>query len=101
MKNLSTALKDKTLEDLNAEQVAPVSNLLEPTKGEIESILALLAEGKSYKEVKREVRRFKMKGEEQESAQGFSYGQIKEIDMARLAKVAELTPVVEEVAESL
>jgi len=87
MENLDKALKSKTLEDLVAVKEAKKSNLIEPTKAEVESILTALKEGKEYKEIKKTVRRKK-----EGSAQGFSYGQIKEIDMARHAKIAELAP---------
>jgi len=116
MKNLEKALKGKKLEDL----VSTVNNvevtLLEPTEAEVGQILNLLKEGKTFREIKLAVRRTETEkrmrpkykevegeqvadGEEeydfQISAQGFSYGQIKEIDLARQAMIAELTPVVE------
>jgi|SaaInlLV_10m_DNA_2_1039722.scaffolds.fasta_scaffold122760_1 hypothetical protein len=87
MKELEKALKEKKLEDLKKVKTDSGSNLLEPTQAEIESILTALKDGKSYKEIKKEVRREVGVGK-----QGFSYGQIKEIDMAREAKVTELTP---------
>ncbi len=91
MKNLSAALKDKTLEDLSVTDASGSSNLIEPTKTEIGKILTALTEGKDYKEIKKTIRRTNG-----ESKLGFSYGQIREIDLAREAKVSELTPVVEE-----
>jgi hypothetical protein len=95
MKNLTTALTGKKLEDLKVVKAEKVSNLLEPTKKEIESILVALKEGKEYKEIKKEIRRVA-----EGSAKGFSYGQIKEIDMARLEKIVKLSPKVkEEVSE--
>jgi hypothetical protein len=96
MKNLEKALKGKKLEEL----VSTVNNvevtLLEPTEAEVGQILNLLKEGKTYREIKLAVRRTVMEGDVQKSAQGFSYGQIKEIDLARQSKIAELTPVAEE-----
>ena len=93
MENLDIAMKSKKLKDLQVEKIEPKSILLEPTKVEIELILAALKDGKAYKEIKKEIRR-----EEEGSSKGFSYGQIKEIDMARKLKIADLTPV-EEVVE--
>ena len=91
MENLDTVFKDKKLEDLVVAVPVKESTLLEPTLAEKKAILAGLVEGKSYKEIRKSVRRVDMDGEKQVSAKGFSYGQIKEIDMARLAKIAELT----------
>jgi len=96
MKNLSSALKDKTLEDLKPEATGSVSNLIEPTKGQIETIMGMLKEGKTYSEIKKTVRKITKKDGKQVSAQGFSFAQIKEIDLARKAKIAELTPEPEE-----
>jgi hypothetical protein len=94
MKNLVPVLKDKKLEELVATPKAVVSNLLEPTKAEIEQILTLLKEGKEYKEIKKTVRRV-----EGDSKFGFSYGQIKEVELGRLEKIKELTPVVKEIKD--
>jgi hypothetical protein len=91
MENLDTVFEGKELEDLVVVAPAKELNLLEPTLEEKEAILAGLVAGKSYKEIRKTVRRVEMDGEKQVSAKGFSYGQIKEIDMARLAKIAELT----------
>lgn len=101
MENLDKALTGKKLEDLQVVEKTKKSNLLEPTKEEVEQILAALVEGKGYGEIKKEVRRVEMDGETQVSAKGFSYGQIKEIDMARQAKIVELSPKVEEVVEEV
>ena len=122
MKNLATVFKDKTLEELVIKNEKPKVEPLEPTLAEKRAILAALVEGKTYKEIKKEVRRVEKEKrtrpkykqvvdsetgmaetvedgteeyDHQLSAKGFSYGQIKEIDMARLAKIAELTPAVE------
>lgn len=137
MKNLSTALKDKTIEDLQSEVQTASSNLIEPTKALIAQVLEMLKDGKSYREIKLTVRDIKTekrnrivekereatrmipnpeynaetnpevpqeieetyteKYEEEEQydhqlySRGLSYGQIKEIDLARQAKIAELT----------
>ena len=96
MENLSKALTGKKLEDLVATKVAKESNILEPTKAEVEQIIVLLKEGKPYKEIRKTVRRVEMSGETQVSAKGFSYGQIKEIELGMQAKIVELSPVVEE-----
>lgn len=91
MENLSKALEGKKLEDLQTADPTVGSNLLEPTKAEIETILTALKDGKDYKEIKKTVRRDADGGKK-----GFSYGQIKEIDLARQAKIVELTPNPEE-----
>ena len=90
MDNLTAALADKKIEDLKFDIEYSTSNLIEPTVDEINLILAELANGTSYKEIKGSVRRFIKDGDNQVSAQGFSYSQIKEIDEARKAKVIEL-----------
>lgn len=111
MENLDKALKSKKLEDLVKTKETAKSNLIEPTKQEIEAIVAMLAEGKAYREIKLAVRRTETEkrtkkkldeeGNEtdqdeeydhQLSSKGFSYGQIREVDLARLAKVSELQP---------
>ena len=102
MENLSKALTGKKLEDLVATKVAKESNILEPTKAEVEQIIVLLKEGTPYKVIRKTVRRVEMSGKDQVSAKGFSYGQIKEIELGMKAKVVELTPkpvVKEEVVE--
>ncbi len=96
MENLDKALTGKKLEDLVVAPVAKKSNLIEPTKAEVETIIGLLKEGKNYKEIRMTVRRIEEKGEKQVSAKGFSYGQIKEIELAMEAKIVELTPAPEE-----
>ncbi len=90
MKNLATIFKDKTLEELVIKDTKVQVEPLEPTLAEKKAILAALVEGKSYKEIKKEVRRFEMEGEVQKSAKGFSYGQIALIDKARKDKITEL-----------
>jgi hypothetical protein len=90
MKNLAKSLEGKTLADLQPVKKVPVSNLLEPTEDEINSILVALKEGKSHHEIKKEIRR-----EDKGSKLGFSYGQIKEIELGMKNKIVELTPVVE------
>jgi len=93
MENLAKCLKDKTLADLKPTKVTgSVSNLLEPTEAEIELIMDALKEGKPHKEIKKEIRR-----DVGGSKLGFSYGQIKEIELAINNKISELTPVVEEI----
>lgn len=96
MENLDTALDGKKLEDLVAEKPAKESTLIEPTKAEVEAMIALLKEGASYKNIRMTVRRVEMDGEKQLSAKGFSYGQIKEIELGMQAKIVELSPEVEE-----
>ena len=146
MENLDKALSAKKLEDLVAEVPAKEPNLLEPTQAEIEQIITLLKEGKSYKEIRMEVRRveeeertrmvqkereatrkvpnpeynaetnpdvdqeidetYMEQYEEEEayqfqlSAKGFSYGQIKEIELGMKAKIVKLT-FIEEVLPNL
>lgn len=91
MKNLTSALNDKTLSELEpVEKVSGKSNLIEPTKVEIMAMIAKMKEGKNDKEVKKEVRRSK------DGAQlGFSYAQIKEVRVGWMTKLAELGPVEE------
>jgi hypothetical protein len=96
MENLVNVLKDKKLEDLQTVKEVTKSNLIEPTAAEVELILTALVEGKEYKEIKKTIRRVA-----EGSAKGFSYAQIKEIDLARQAKIAELTPVEEAEVEKL
>lgn len=80
------------LDDLTStKEVTKVSNLIDPTTKEIKSIVTALKEGKSYKEIKKEIRR-----KEGVSNKGFSFGQIKEIDIARRAKIASLKESVED-----
>lgn len=93
MENLAEALEGKKLEDLKGTDPTTGSNLIEPTKEEIESILTALKEGKSYSEIKKTIRR-----DEDGGKKGFSFGQIKQIDLARKEKIAELIPA-PEVAE--
>ena len=92
MENLDKALKSKKLEDLVIEPKTKVSNLLEPTQAEIEQIISLILEGKPYKEIRKSIRRVVMDREIQVSAKGFSYGQIKEIELGVENKITELTP---------
>lgn len=88
MENLDAALTGKKLEDLTPnEKPTGGSNLLEPTKAEIESIIAELKKGTPYSVIKKTLRRTVG-----ESKPGFSYGQIKEIEAAWKAKIVELTP---------
>jgi hypothetical protein len=94
MENLAKALEGKKLSDLVKTSKEKGSNLIEPTKEEIEQILSLLQEGKEYKEIKKTVRRV-----EGDSKFGFSYGQIKEVELGRLEKIKELTPVVKEIKD--
>ena len=87
MDNLEAAMADKKLADVESAPKGGGSNLIEPTKAEIESILTALKDGTSPQDIKKTFRRTVG-----ESKLGFSFAQIKEIDDARLAKVAELTP---------
>ena len=101
MENLTKALSAKKLEDLVVAPKVKVSKILEPTEAEIEQIFTLLQDGTPYKEIRKTVRRVVMDKDKQVSAKGFSYGQIKEIEMGIKAKIVELTPkpVVEDVKE--
>ena len=92
MENLGTVIKDKTLEQLQAAPKVAATTRLEPTVPEIETILGHLKDGKDYRWIKRNVRRVVTKDGKQISAQGFSVEQLKEIDAARQAKIAELSP---------
>jgi len=92
MKNLSKSLEGKTLEDLTPVTSGSVSNLLEPTKAEIGLIITALQEGTSHQEIKKTIRR-----DVDGNKPGFSYGQIKEIELAMKKKVVELTPKVKEI----
>ena len=92
MENLDIALSSKKLEDLVVVPTAKATTKIEPTKAEIEQIIALLLEGKTYKEIRMTVRRVEMDGDKQLSSKGFSYGHIKEIELGIENKVKELTP---------
>lgn len=121
MDNLNAALTGKKLNDLRSDDPTKGSNLIEPTKDEIIAILTALKGGTSHTEIKQNIRRRvyetrqrpatrtvkdsegkDVKEEYQEdyehlvSAHGFSFGQIREIDKARLAKISELTPTPDE-----
>jgi len=92
MENLQTVMEAKKLEDLQVAAKSPATTTLEPTAEEIETILVALKEGKDHRAIKKTVRRVIEKDGKQVSAQGFSFEQIKEIDDARKAKIAELMP---------
>ena len=92
MENLEIVLDTKKLEDLQSVTSEPVCVLLEPTVDEINTIIGHLVDGKEYKWIKQNVRRVVMKDGKQLSAKGFSIGQIHEINLARNAKIIELTP---------
>lgn len=92
MENLQTVIETKKLEDLQATAAAPKTTTLKPTVEEIETILVALKDGKDHRAIKKTVRRVVMDGEKQVSAQGFSLAQIREIDAARISKIAELSP---------
>ena len=101
MENLTKVIDSLKIEDLKTtEEVKPVENLIEPTEAEIKLIVTALKDGKEYKEIKKTIRRVEMDGDKQISAKGFSYGQIKEIDLARQEKIVELTPKEEPVIEA-
>lgn len=85
MENLSTALEGLELSDLQATKPAKTSNLIEPTVEEIRAIITALKDGVSYKDIKKTIRR-----DVDGAKLGFSYGQLKEIDLGRQAKIAEL-----------
>ena len=103
MENLDKTLTGKKLEDLVVAPKVKVSNVLEPTEAEIEQIFTLLQAGTPYKEIRKTVRRVVMDKDKQVSAKGFSYGQIKEIEMGIKAKIVELSPkpVAEDVKEEV
>jgi hypothetical protein len=90
MDNLEAALEGKKLVD-----IAPVetggSNLIEPTKVEIEAIIAAFKDGKDILEIKKTIRRT-----EGDASLGFSMDQLREIKTAWEAKIAELSPNPEE-----
>jgi len=91
MKNLAKALKSKTLADIQPVKTTSVSNLLEPTEAEINSIITALKAGTSHQEIKKTIRR-----DVGGAKPGFSYGQIREIELGVKEKITELTPVVVE-----
>ena len=124
MKNLDTALTGKKLTDLQADKLVGGSNLVEPTKVEIEAIMSALKAGMSPSEIKKTIRRWEKDGsplpqievdvilalsDEQRKAQkperaaqkitakGFSSEQINLINEARLKKIAELIPTPKEI----
>ena len=86
-------LDGMTLEDLTPVVEERESNLIEPTDEEKLQIVELLKQGVSHKRIKKEVRRVEEDAEgKQLSAKGFSFGQIKEIELVWRAKLAELRP---------
>ena len=88
MENLDTVLSTKKLEDLTLIAKKPSgSNLIEPTKAEVELIVTELRKGTPYGVIKKTIRRADEGG-----LYGFSFGQIKEIEQGMKAKVIELTP---------
>lgn len=89
MKNLQPALTGKTLTDLERVKVSG-SNLIEPTKAEIESILAAFKNGDDILKIKKTIRRSK-----DGASLGFSMDQLRKIDASRRAKINELKNPVE------
>ncbi len=88
MENLDAVLSTKKLEDLKlTTKEAKGSNLIEPTKAEIELIVTELLKKTPYSIIKKTIRRAKDGG-----SYGFSYGQIKEIERGISDKRIELTP---------
>lgn len=90
MEHLQEVISAKTLGELEpAAPKAAVPNILEPTKAEIESIIALMISGVDNWEIKRTVRReVDVKGTK--AYPGFTQEQIKEIRAAVEARIAEL-----------
>jgi|TARA_Y100000034_G_C6905929_1_gene420362 uncharacterized protein YqgV (UPF0045/DUF77 family) len=84
----TSILNGKTLEELQStETVKGASNLIEPTSDEVLAVVEKLREGVAHKDIKRTVIR-----EEKSGAKlTLSYSQIKEIEKAWLAKIAELS----------
>ena len=89
MKNLDAVMATKKLEDVTKDEkpLVGTSNLIEPTKAEIDLIRGELKKGSTPSEIKKTIRRKKDGAE-----LGFSFGQIKEIEQAMEAKRIELTP---------
>jgi len=86
--DIKEVLKNKTLDELKPIKDAKKmgSNLIDPSDDEVMEIIEALRNNKSYKSIKKEVKRGML---------SFSYGQIKEIELAWKNKVVELTPVEE------
>lgn len=80
---IETVLEGKTLSDLDKVALPKGSNEIELDDDMISEILDLLAEGVTYGQIKNTVKKI---GTELNP----STAQIKEIDEARLAKIAEL-----------
>lgn len=80
---IETILESKTLEDLETTVSIDASNEVDLDDDMITEILSMLASGSSYGDIKSTV---KKSGTEFNP----SISQIKEIDEARLAKIAEL-----------
>ena len=79
---LEAALSGKKLDDLqDLPKNVPASERLEPDVSMIVDVIDALREGKSYREIQLTV---------QKNKKMLTIGQIKEINDARLAKVAEL-----------
>lgn len=84
----TSILDTKTYDELKpVEKIESESNLIEPTDEEVLSVIDLLKQGKTPKEIKllviREVGTSKLK---------LSYSQIKEIEDVWLNKIASLRP---------
>lgn len=90
MEYLDEVLADKKIEDLEPAVPKPaVSNIITPTKAELESIVALMVAGKTDWEIKREFRR-EVTTQSGKSYPGFTPGQLAEVRSAIEAKIAEL-----------
>lgn len=87
MENLTKAIDSLELEDLKTPVKEMGFHLIEPTEEEIKKIVEALVAGRTHEDIKCNIRR---------DGKGFSWEQIKEIDEARLAKIAELEKPVEE-----
>jgi hypothetical protein len=88
MDNLNSVLESKTLEDLQSAPVLSGSNLIEPSVDTINQVLDCLKAGHSYLQAKRECVQLGPNGQKWT----LSKGQIQQIDLARKAKIQELTP---------
>ena len=87
----TSILDNKSLDDLKPITEEHICHMIEPTDEEVMLIVEDLKVGKSFKEIKKARRRFIVKEDIQTSAQGFTLGQIKEIELAWKTRIIELT----------
>lgn len=91
MEPIEKVLSERELKDLEPTASNEVVTFtIEPTEVEVGQMIDLMRTGATDKEVKVAVRRVVMEGDQQKSAQGFSYAQIEKVRRAWMAKVAEL-----------